>query len=170
MSKLLGGVWPECSCWLASEGPCCPRDMGPLCPTKPWECWLPCRESESLSVLLDSLRPHGLWSARVLCPWDFLGKNSGVGCHSLLQGIFPTQGLKPGLPHCRQILYHLNHQERPAVDLSLSHHLKHGVYQPVSWPSRCPTRETKARTPFLKVLLAPSWLQHSLQNLVLCDS
>ena len=38
------------------------------------------------------------------------GKNTGVGCHALLQGIFPTQGLNPGLPHCRRILYHLSHQ------------------------------------------------------------
>ena len=42
-------------------------------------------------------------------PWDFLGKNTGVGCHSLLQGIFPAQGLNPGLRHCRQTLYHLSH-------------------------------------------------------------
>ena len=41
---------------------------------------------------------------------DSPGKNTGVGCHALLQGIFPTQGLNPGLPHCRQILYHLSHQ------------------------------------------------------------
>ena len=44
---------------------------------------------------------------------DFPGKNSGVGCHALLQGIFTTQGLNPGLPHCRQILYHLSHQGSP---------------------------------------------------------
>ena len=37
-------------------------------------------------------------------------KNSGMGCYDLLQGIFPTQGSNPGLPHCRQILYHLSHQ------------------------------------------------------------
>ena len=41
---------------------------------------------------------------------DSPGKNTGVGCHALLQGIFPTQGSNPGLPHCRQILYHLSHQ------------------------------------------------------------
>ena len=40
-------------------------------------------------------------------------KNIGVGSHSLLQGIFPTQGLNAGLLHCRQILYHLSHQESP---------------------------------------------------------
>ena len=38
------------------------------------------------------------------------GKNTGVGCHALLQGIFPTQGLNPGLPNCRQILYQLSYQ------------------------------------------------------------
>ena len=47
---------------------------------------------------------------RLLCPWDFLGKSSGVDCHFLLQGIFPTQGSNPGLPHCRQTLYQLNYQ------------------------------------------------------------
>ena len=41
---------------------------------------------------------------------DSPGKNTGVGCHTLLQGIFPTQGWNPGLPHCRQVLYHLSHQ------------------------------------------------------------
>ena len=46
----------------------------------------------------------------LLCPWDFPGKSTGVGCHFLLQRIFPTQGLNPGLPHCRQTLYHLSHQ------------------------------------------------------------
>ena len=44
--------------------------------------------------------------ARLLCPWDSPGKNTGAGCHFLLQGIFLTQGLNPSLPHCGQILYH----------------------------------------------------------------
>ena len=47
---------------------------------------------------------------RFLHPWDFPGKNTGVGCHFLLQEIFPTQGLNLGLPHCRQMLYHLSHK------------------------------------------------------------
>ena len=50
---------------------------------------------------------------RLLCPWDFPGKNTGVGCHFLLHRIFPTQGLNLGLLHCRWILYHLNHQGSP---------------------------------------------------------
>ena len=44
---------------------------------------------------------------------DSPGKNTSVGCHTLLQGIFPTQGSNPGLPHCRQILYHLSYQGSP---------------------------------------------------------
>ena len=47
---------------------------------------------------------------RLLCPWNFPGKNTGVGSPSLLQGIFPTQGSNPGLLHCRQMLYCLSHQ------------------------------------------------------------
>ena len=43
------------------------------------------------------------------------GKNIGVGCHALLQGIFPTQGSNPGLPHCRQILYQLSHKGSPRI-------------------------------------------------------
>ena len=47
----------------------------------------------SCSVVSDSLQPHGLWSARLLCPWNSPGKNTGVGDHFLLQGTFLTQGL-----------------------------------------------------------------------------
>ena len=43
--------------------------------------------------------PHGLQPAKLLCPWAFPGKNTGVGWHFLLQGIFPTQGLNPCLLH-----------------------------------------------------------------------
>ena len=56
-----------------------------------------------------------------LCPWDFPGKNVGVGCYSLLQGIFLTQGLNLGLLHCRQILYHLTHQGSPFLGLWPNH-------------------------------------------------
>ena len=59
--------------------------------------------SERRSVVCDSLRPHGLQS-----PWNSPGQNTGVGCHFLLQGIFPTQRRNPGLLHCRWILYHLS--------------------------------------------------------------
>ena len=61
-------------------------------------------ESESRSVVSDFLRPQGLYS-----PWNSPGQNNRVGSFSFLQGIFPAQGSKPGLLHCRQILYQLSH-------------------------------------------------------------
>ena len=64
---------------------------------------------KSRSVLYDSLPPHRLY--RGTSP----GQNTGVGSHSLLQGIFLTQGSNPGLPHCRQILYQLNHKGNPSL-------------------------------------------------------
>ena len=61
--------------------------------------------SENHSVMSDSLRHHGLYG-----PWNSPGLNTGVGSCFLLQGIFPTQGSNPHLPHCRRILYQLSHQ------------------------------------------------------------
>ena len=52
----------------------------------------------------DSVRPHRRQPTRLLHPWDFLGRNTGVGCPFLLQGTFLTQGSNLGLPHCRQTL------------------------------------------------------------------
>ena len=49
------------------------------------------------SVMSDFLRSHRLWSIRILCPWNFPGKNTGGSCHFLLQVIFLTQGLNPRL-------------------------------------------------------------------------
>ena len=61
------------------------------------------------TVMSDSLKPHELGPTRLICPWEFPGKNTGVGCHSLLQGIVLTQGSNRSLLHCRWILYHLSH-------------------------------------------------------------
>ena len=66
--------------------------------------------SERCPVVSNSLRPHELYS-----PWNSPGQNTGVDSCSLLQGIFPTQGLNSGLPHCRQILYQLSHQGSPRI-------------------------------------------------------
>ena len=60
-----------------------------------------------------SVGSHGLGPFRLLCPWDSPGKNTGVGCHALLQGIFPTQELNPGLLNCRWIPDHLSYREAP---------------------------------------------------------
>ena len=79
-----------------------PRDISygqvPLTYSAPALVMIKCPESESHSVLSDSLGPHRLYS-----PWNSPGQNTGVGNLSLLQGIFPIQGLNPGLPHCRPL-------------------------------------------------------------------
>ena len=102
-------------------------DVGSLTSWRTWEnaftsqtfCFLLC-EMEGVSVttshhhllrssvVSDSLQPHGLKPARLLCHWDFPGKSTGVGCHFLLQGIFLTQGSNLGLLHGRWIPYQLS--------------------------------------------------------------
>ena len=67
------------------------------------------KESEIAQLCLTRCNPM---DTRLLRPWDFLGKSTGVGCHFLLQGLFLTQGANPGLPHCRQMLYCVSHQGR----------------------------------------------------------
>ena len=61
------------------------------------------------SVMSDFLQPHGLYPTRLLCPWGFSRQEyqSAMGCHALLQGIFPTQESNPDVSHCRLILYPL---------------------------------------------------------------
>ena len=93
------------------------------CPHKTpwkWKC-----ESESCSVVSDSLWPHGLYSL-----WNSPGHNTGVGSFSLLQGIFPTQGLNAGLLHCRRILYQLSHQGSPRILEWIAYPFSRGS----SWP------------------------------------
>ena len=78
------------------------------------EVMLPLCAVLSRSVMSESLRPHGLCSPPgSSVHGDSSGKNTGASCHTLLQGIFPTQGLNIGLPHCRWILYYLSHQGSP---------------------------------------------------------
>ena len=94
----------------------------------------------SCSVISDSLWPHALLLTRPFCPWDFPGKNSGVGCHFLLQEIFPTQGLNLGLLHCRQLLYHLSHQNLKAVwfvAMATIHAFEKNVLVAQSCPTLC---------------------------------
>ena len=56
-----------------------------------------CTVCSAALVMSDSLLPYGLYPSRLLCLWDSPGKNTGLGCHVLLQGIFPTQGSNPSL-------------------------------------------------------------------------
>ena len=76
----------------------------------------------------DSLRSHGLYSL-----WNSPGQNTGVGSLSLLQGIFPTQGLNPCLPHCRQILYQLSHKGSPRILECVAFSFSSGFSQPMNW-------------------------------------
>ena len=77
-----------------------------------------------------SLRPLGLQPARLLGPWDSPGKDTGVGCHALLQGSFPTQGSNPGLLHCRWILYQLSHKGSPRKLEWVAYAFSRGSSQP----------------------------------------
>ena len=67
------------------------------------------KKVKSLSCAGLFATPWTVACTKLLHPWDFPSKSTGVGCHFLLQGIFPTQGSNPGLPHCRQTLYRLSH-------------------------------------------------------------
>ena len=85
-------------------------------------------ESESCPVMSDSLWLYGLYS-----PWNSPGQNTGVGSLSLHEGIFPTQGLNPGLLHCRQILYQLSHQGSPRVLEWIAYPFSSGSSPPRNW-------------------------------------
>ena len=84
-------------------------------------CWKE-SESESCSIVSYSLRAHGLY------PWNSPGQSTEVGSLSLLQGIFPTQGMNSGLPHCRWILYQLSHKGSPKTTGVGSLSLLQGIF------------------------------------------
>ena len=105
----------------------------------------------SHSVISNSLRPLGLSPTRLLRPWNSPGKNTGVGCLSLLQGIFLTQGLNRGLLHCRQILYHLSHQGSPIIHILYINSVINSTT--IYWaPTRC------------QALAKPLCLQHCMKT------
>ena len=117
-----------------------------------------------------TLRPHGLLPTRLLRPWNFPGKNTGVGHHFLLQGIFPTQGSNTGLLHCSWILYHLSHQESPSLGI---HHLIKSVsvqfssVQLLSHVRLFATQWTTACQPSLSFTISESLLKLMTLELVL---
>ena len=95
------------------------------------------------SVVSDSFRFYGLQPAKLLCPWDSLSKNTGVGSHALLQGILPIHGSNPSLLHCWWIFYHWAPPSmREAEMIQPSHlcihgtaHLRAGVGRKAVFPS-----------------------------------
>ena len=84
--------------------------------------------SESYSAVSKSLQTHGLYS-----PWNSPGQNTEVSSLSLLQGIFPTQGLNPGLPHCRCMLYQLSHKGSSGILEWVTYPFSSGSSQPRNW-------------------------------------
>ena len=74
--------------------------------------------------------PMDLLSTRLLFPWNSPGTNTRAGCHSLLQGIFPTQESNPGLLHCRQIPYCLSHQGSPRILEWVAYPFSRATFQP----------------------------------------
>ena len=91
----------------------------------------------SHSVMFDSSQPHGQWPSRLLCPWNSPGKNTGVGCHSLLQGIVPTLGL----PQCRWILYHVSHNMSCVTEYGTTFWASTFVFSRILENIRAPTNQ-----------------------------
>ena len=112
--------------------PWCNWMTGP-CGTATW--WRPVSHEQGNLCLVAQLCPI-LWDPMDRSPpcssvhGNSPGQNTGVGCHALLQGIFPTQGSSTGLPHCRQSLYCLSHQESPRILEWVAYPLSRGS----SWP------------------------------------
>ena len=95
-----------------------------------------CIVKVSHSLVSNSLWPHGLQPARLLCPRNSSGKNTWVGFDSLLQGIFLTQGSKPSLLHCRQILCCLSPREAQKGEMlyiSEGYFWMRLTFEPVNW-------------------------------------
>ena len=120
--------------WVAfpfSRGSSQPRDQTRVCYTAGsfFTIWATREaESESHSVMSDSLWPHGLYS-----PCDSPGQNTGVSSLCLFQGIFPTQGSNPGLLHCRQLPYQLSHRRNPRILEWVAYPFYRRSFQPRNW-------------------------------------
>ena len=116
--------------------------------------WLFFKWSESRSVVSNSLRLHGLCS-----PWNSPGQNTGVSSLSLLQGIFPTQGLNPGLPHCRRILNQVSHKRSSFSSVQFSR----SVMSNSLWPHESQHARPPCPSPTPRVYSNPcllSWWCH----------
>ena len=100
----------------------------------------PSNSSSLVAKSCPTLGNHGLQPARLLCPWDSLSKSTGVGCHFLLQGIFPTQETNPGLLRCRQILYWLSYEGSPLLVIKWIVPSCENACFPTEWMLRCLAR------------------------------
>ena len=95
-----------------------------------------CSDMQLISLTAEKWKWKSLSCVQLLAtpwtisPWNSPGQNPGVGSHSLLQGIFPTQESNPDLLHCRQILYQLSHQRSPRILEWVAYPLSRGSFQP----------------------------------------
>ena len=119
----------------------------------PWGYYAKWTKSDvKVTQLCPTLRLHGLY-----WPWNSPGQNSGVGSLSLLQGIFPTRGSNPGLPHCRHILYQLSHKGSPRTLALVAYPFSRGC----SWPRNC-TRVSCITAEFFTNRLSENSWHHKL--------
>ena len=88
------------------------------------------------SIMSVSMRPHELQPTRLLCPWNSPGKNTAMGCHALLQGIFPIQVSNSHLLHCRWIPYPLSHLRSPKQTYYCLFYKKYIIWINVNIPPR----------------------------------
>ena len=130
----------HCSVRLETSSICMRRKMKQVYPSS--------GTREVCSVVSDSSAPLTVAYQSPLSKGILQGKNTEVGCHALFQGLFPTQGSNPGLPHCRQILYHLSHQG--------SRWIPERVAYPFSWGYSQPRNQTYQVWPY--PTLVGSWV------------
>ena len=138
-------------------------------------CAVLCLVTQSCPTLCDSMDCSTPGSSVL---GDSPGKNTGVGCHALLQGIFPTQGSNPGLLHCRQILYHRSHQGSPRILEWVAYPFSRGSSWPRNWTrvsyiangffTSWATREALYCIYFISKNLFIKW-KHSLKYIEICD-
>ena len=105
----------------------------------------------------NSLWFHGLWPNRFLCPWDSLDKNTWMGCHFLLQGIFPTQESNQCLLyllHCRWILYYWATREAWLMDKRMKRCLTSLVFSEMQIKSTVSDHYLPARLKFERLTIA----------------
>ena len=100
-----------------------------------YRCVCVCVHVHARSVVSSSLQHHGLQPAMLLCLWDYPGRNTGVDCHALLQGIFLSQGLNPHLLHWQVDSLPLRHEGSPYTDngILLSHKKNEILSFAITW-------------------------------------
>ena len=110
------------------------------------------------SVMSNFLWPPWTVVRQALLSMEFSRLNTGVGCHAFLQGIFPIQGSNPGLPHCRQILYHLSHQGNPWILEWVTYPFSRGLSDPgIKLGSPASQADSLLSEPPEKPQIYPNW-------------